>query len=77
MTKVRCILVETTFPVRIRPRMETIPVNGHFLSARILRQHFVHPRGFAGLVAVDRFLVGIAKIFTYRCRNRRSQFLVS
>lgn len=34
MTRVRCILVETTFPVRIRPRMETIPVNGHFLSVQ-------------------------------------------
>jgi hypothetical protein len=29
---VRCILVETTVPVRIRPRMETVPVKGHFLS---------------------------------------------
>ena len=33
MTRVRCILVETTVPVRIRPRIETIPVKGHFLSA--------------------------------------------
>ena len=32
MTKVRCIFVETTLPVRIRPRIETMPVNGHFLS---------------------------------------------
>ena len=32
MTRVRCILVETTVPVRIRPRMETSPVKGHFLS---------------------------------------------
>lgn len=32
MTSVRCILVETTVPVRIRPRMETRPVKGHFLS---------------------------------------------
>ena len=32
MTKVRCIFVETTVPVRIRPRIETMPVNGHFLS---------------------------------------------
>lgn len=30
--RVRCILVETTVPVRIRPRMETVPVKGHFLS---------------------------------------------
>lgn len=35
---VRVILVETTRPVRIRPRMETSPVNGHFLSERT-RQH--------------------------------------
>ena len=32
MTIVRCILVEMTLPVRIRPRIETMPVNGHFLS---------------------------------------------
>lgn len=32
MIRVRCILVETTVPVRIRPRMETMPVKGHFLS---------------------------------------------
>ena len=32
MTRVRCILVETTVPVRIRPRIDTSPVNGHFLS---------------------------------------------
>ena len=32
MMRVRCIFVETTFPVRIRPRIETSPVNGHFLS---------------------------------------------
>jgi hypothetical protein len=31
--RVLCILVETTVPVRIRPRMETVPVKGHFLSA--------------------------------------------
>ena len=29
---VLCILVEITLPVKIRPRMETMPVNGHFLS---------------------------------------------
>jgi hypothetical protein len=34
MTMVRVIFPEeTTFPVRIRPRMETSPVKGHFLSA--------------------------------------------
>ena len=32
MMRVRCIFVETTRPVRIRPLIETIPVNGHFLS---------------------------------------------
>ena len=36
MTRVRCILVETTVPVRIRPRMETRPVKGHFLSRGVL-----------------------------------------
>lgn len=29
---VRFILVETTLPVRIRPRIEMSPVKGHFLS---------------------------------------------
>jgi hypothetical protein len=29
---IRCILVDMTVPVRIRPRMETMPVKGHFLS---------------------------------------------
>ena len=29
---VRCIFVETTVPLRIRPRIETKPVKGHFLS---------------------------------------------
>lgn len=29
---VRVIFVETTLPVRIRPRIEMLPVNGHFLS---------------------------------------------
>ena len=32
MTMVRVILVLTTLPVRMRPRIETRPVNGHFLS---------------------------------------------
>lgn len=32
MIMVRFILVETTLPVRMRPRIETRPVNGHFLS---------------------------------------------
>ena len=34
MMSVRCILVLTTVPVRIRPRMETMPVKGHFLSGK-------------------------------------------
>ena len=29
---VRVIFVETTLPVRIRPRIETLPIKGHFLS---------------------------------------------
>ena len=29
---VRVIFVDTTLPARIRPRMETLPVKGHFLS---------------------------------------------
>lgn len=37
MMIVRVILVETTRPVRMRPRIETSPVNGHFLSAFIVR----------------------------------------
>lgn len=32
MMRVRFILVERTTPVRMRPRMETFPVKGHFLS---------------------------------------------
>lgn len=36
MMRVRCILVETTVPVKIRPRMETRPVNGHFLSVGVM-----------------------------------------
>ena len=30
---VRVIFVETTRPVKMRPRIETSPVKGHFLSA--------------------------------------------
>jgi len=29
---VRFILVDFTIPVMIRPRMDTLPVKGHFLS---------------------------------------------
>lgn len=32
MMIVRVIFVETTLPVRIRPRIEILPVKGHFLS---------------------------------------------
>ena len=38
MMRVRCILVETTVPVKIRPRIETRPVKGHFLSVGIESQ---------------------------------------
>lgn len=38
MIMVRVILVDTTFPVKIRPRMETSPVKGHFLSAPTFRK---------------------------------------
>merc|ERR1712168_1299596 len=31
-TMVRFIFIDLTIPVRIRPRMLTLPVNGHFLS---------------------------------------------
>ena len=34
MMRVRCIFVLTTVPVRIRPRIETMPVKGHFLSVQ-------------------------------------------
>ncbi len=32
MTTVRVIFVDTTTPLRMRPRMLTLPVKGHFLS---------------------------------------------
>jgi hypothetical protein len=44
MTRVRCILVETTVPVRIRPRIETKPVKGHFLSVRYRRISTTHQK---------------------------------
>ena len=37
MMIVRVIFVDTTRPVRIRPRIETSPANGHFLSALLVR----------------------------------------
>jgi hypothetical protein len=37
MMIVRVIFVETTRPVRMRPRIETSPVNGHFLSTLFVR----------------------------------------
>lgn len=43
MIIVRVIFVDTTLPVKIRPRMETLPVKGHFLSVvnnRSLRSTF-------------------------------------
>lgn len=42
MIRVRCILVETTVPVRIRPRMETRPVKGHFLSVGVVWSVTIH-----------------------------------
>mmetsp|Transcript_2498 Transcript_2498/g.9718 ORF Transcript_2498/g.9718 Transcript_2498/m.9718 type:complete len:80 (-) Transcript_2498:273-512(-) len=32
ITIVRFIFVDLTTPVKMRPRMDTLPVNGHFLS---------------------------------------------
>ena len=32
MTTVRVIFVEMTMPLRMRPRIDTLPVKGHFLS---------------------------------------------
>lgn len=43
MMTVRCILVETTVPVRIRPRIETRPVKGHFLSISFQSQQIPAP----------------------------------
>lgn len=37
MMIVRVIFVDTTRPVRMRPRIETSPVNGHFLSILLVR----------------------------------------
>ena len=54
MTRVRCILVETTVPVRIRPRIETRPVKGHFLSVFEIRSVCSHT--FAASVTVQREL---------------------
>ena len=47
MIIVRVILVETTRPVRMRPRMETSLVKGHFLSAftRIATVHKLFEQG--------------------------------
>ena len=53
MMMVRCILVETTVPVRIRPRIETMPVKGHFLSAEITSQPLLQP----SLPAPRKFLL--------------------
>lgn len=55
MMMVRCILVETTVPVRIRPRIETRPVKGHFLSVGgiAVSRYFHHVKAF-GLVHLPR-----------------------
>lgn len=54
MMMVRCILVETTVPVRIRPRMETRPVKGHFLSVVIF---VVSNRVFVVDLSLQSFLI--------------------
>jgi hypothetical protein len=36
---VRVILVETTTPLRMRPRIDTLPVKGHFLSMYVPCKH--------------------------------------
>ena len=35
---VRSILVEMTNPYKTRPRIDTLPVKGHFLSSRVLNR---------------------------------------
>lgn len=61
MTIVRVILVETTLPVKIRPRIETSPVKGHFLSditmnsPSIMRQMYRR----TDVSAVDSFRRGL------------------
>lgn len=49
---VRSILTDTTLPVRIRPRMETSPVKGHFLS---------------GWQSVNRAFMGLVWLLTDIC----------
>jgi hypothetical protein len=41
---VRFILVDTTLPVRIRPRIEMSPVKGHFLSKVSSQDEYIYNR---------------------------------
>lgn len=80
----RCILVLTTFPDKMRPLMETSPVNGHFLSMylpSIASFGVLNPRptflyhlfpAFPGILAPLRvaFLYLHGKGYTYFRRNR-------
>lgn len=55
MIIVRVIFVETTFPVKIRPRIETFPVNGHFLSIHQIQtvQYFEGEKAQTDICAGD------------------------
>ncbi len=54
---VRVILVDTTLPVRMRPRMETSPVKGHFLSVQTSQVKPVHrSKLHTNVSAIDRLL---------------------
>jgi hypothetical protein len=81
MMMVRCILVETTRPVRIRPRIETRPVKGHFLSAT---RNSGQPKPFpffiletSSMTISSLPLIPIARDVTYRRRAVDSLFVVA
>lgn len=65
MMSVRVILVDTTMPLRMRPRIETLPVKGHFLSTYVPTCGFcsVSLGGVLGLVSkcVGLILTGITE----------------
>ena len=70
MTMVRCILVETTVPVRIRPRIETRPVKGHFLSVVAARQLHTSSSNVDIRCVLHRPPLALATFpATYRCRS--------
>lgn len=76
MTRVRCILVEITVPVRIRPRIETWPVKGHFLSVvKYLRWIFywVTSQEVCMLVYIPIYVPSIA-VFGVRKPNPTSLY---